>query len=179
MAYKLNGEIDSALHHFRLIRENTELYIDSQIQIAYILDALRRHDEAIVQMRKVLEIEPDHAEALNFIGYTYAEKGIRLDEALDLIQRALLIEPDSGAYIDSLGWVYFQQGLYDKALDTLKKAFSHRSDDSTIAEHLGDVYLKKEEYSLSLEMYQKALDLDHQDVDKIRKKMEEVKKLME
>ena len=247
MAYEKNGQSELALHHFRLIGEDTELYIGSQIHIAYILDELGRHDEAIeiinraietkrdeidlymilstvyeskkqiekardviieglkydenniellyrlgvlldklgdkdgsiAQMRKVLEIEPDHADSLNYIGYTYAEKGIHLDEALDMIQRALVIEPNSGYIIDSLGWVYYQQGLYDKALDSLKKAFSLISGDPTIAEHLGDVYLKKNEYGLSLEMYQKALALDHQHADKILKKIEEVKRLME
>jgi tetratricopeptide (TPR) repeat protein len=247
MAYEKNGQSELALHHFRLIGEDTELYIGSQIHIAYILDELGRHDEAIetvkraietkrdeidlymilsnvyesrkefekakdiiieglkydanniellyrlgvlldklgdkdgsiAQMKKVLEIEPNHADSLNYIGYTYAEKGIHLDEALDMIQRALVIEPNSGYIIDSLGWVYYQQGLYDKALDSLKKAFSLISGDPTIAEHLGDVYLKKNEYGLSLEMYQKALALDHQHVDKILKKIEEIKKLME
>ena len=158
-------------------------YDENNIELLYrlgvLLDKLGDKDGSIAQMRKVLEIEPDHADSLNYIGYTYAEKGIHLDEALDMIQRALVIEPNSGYIIDSLGWVYYQQGLYDKALDSLKKAFSLISGDPTIAEHLGDVYLKKNEYGLSLEMYQKALALDHQHADKILKKIEEVKRLME
>ncbi|MFC1533798.1 tetratricopeptide repeat protein [Thermodesulfobacteriota bacterium] len=144
-----------------------------------VLDKSGDKESSIKQMRRILEIDPNHADSLNYIGYTYAEKGIRLDEALDLIQKALKIKPNHGYIIDSLGWVYYQKGLYDKALDSLEKAFSLKPNDPTIAEHLGDVYLKKSNYKRSLEMYQKALDLKHQHSDEILKKIENVKKLLE
>ena len=59
-------------------------------------------------MEKVLEIDPNNAEALNFIGYSYADRGINLDEAEKMIVRALEIKPDNGYMMDSLGWVYFK-----------------------------------------------------------------------
>jgi len=133
----------------------------------------------IEQMKKVLELDPNNADTLNYIGYSYAEEGINLDEALDMIQKALKISPDSGYIIDSLGWVYYRKGQYDKALDSLEKAFSLKSDDPTIAEHLGDVYFKKNEYQRSIEMYEKALSLEHQEADKILEKIKEVQKFLE
>ncbi|MFC1868867.1 tetratricopeptide repeat protein [Thermodesulfobacteriota bacterium] len=148
-------------------------------RLGVVLDKAGDKEGSIAHMRRILEINPDHAESLNYIGYTYAEKGIRLNEAMELIQKALKIKPNSGYIIDSLGWAYFQKGLYDKALESLNKAFSLISDDPTIAEHLGDVYLKKSQYKRSLEMYQKALSLKHQFIDKIKEKIEEVKKFLE
>ena len=125
-----------------------------------------------------MAINPDHADALNYIGYTYAEQGIRLNEAMDLIERALKLKPNSGYIIDSLGWVYYQKGLYDEALDKLEKASSLTPNDPTITEHLGDVYFKKKKYQKSFEMYQKALSLNHPDKEKLQQKIEEVKKFL-
>ena len=153
--------------------------IELIFRLGVILDKLGDKENSIKQMRKILEIDPDHADSLNYIGYTYAEKGINLDEAMDLIQKALKVKPNSGYIIDSLGWVYYQKGLYDKALDSLQKAFSLISDDPTIAEHLGDVYFKLKQYQKSLDMYQKALTLEHQFAKKILEKIEKVKELME
>jgi tetratricopeptide (TPR) repeat protein len=158
-------------------------YNDKNVEMIFrlgiALDKSGDRESGIGQMKKVLEIDPNNADSLNYIGYSYAEEGINLDEAMDMIQRALTIKPDSGPIIDSLGWVYFKKGLYDKALDSLEKAFSIDSSDPTIAEHLGDVYLKKNEYQRSLEMYQKALSLKHQESDKILKKIKEVQRFLE
>lgn len=159
--------------------EYNEKNTDLLFQLGRVLDRSGDREGGIAQMRKVLEVDPNHADSLNYIGYTYAEEGIKLDEAMNLIKRALEINPDSGYIIDSLGWVYYRKGLYDEALDSLERAFSINSNDPTIAEHLGDVYLKKEEYQRSLEMYQKALSLKHQEADKILKKIEEVQKFLD
>jgi tetratricopeptide (TPR) repeat protein len=153
--------------------------IELIFRLGVVLDKSGDKDGSIGQMRRILEIDPDNADSLNYIGYTYAEKGINLDEAMELIQKALKIKPDSAFIIDSLGWVYYQKGLYDEALDSLEKAFSLLSNDPTIAEHLGDTYLKKSNYERSLEMYQKALTLEPQYMDNLLKKIEDVKKFIE
>jgi tetratricopeptide (TPR) repeat protein len=117
--------------------------IDLIYRLGTLLDRKENKDEAIAQMRRVLELDPDNADAMNYIGYTYAEQNVNLDEALILIQKAINIKPDNGYYIDSLGWVYYRQGQYDLALTSLEKAFSLiEGGDPTIAEHLGDVYMK-------------------------------------
>jgi tetratricopeptide (TPR) repeat protein len=148
-------------------------------RLGIALDKSGDRDGSLNAMKKVLEIDPNHADSLNYIGYSYAEEGVKLDEAMDMIQRALKIKPDSGFIIDSLGWVYYRKGLYDDALNSLQRAFSLNSNDPTIAEHLGDAYFKKNEYQQSLEMYQKALSLKHQDADKILEKIRQVQKILE
>ena len=129
-------------------------------------------------MRKILDINPNHAEALNYIGYTYAEQGIKLDEAMSLIKKAMKLEPKSGYIVDSLGWVYFQKGVYDKALSYLEKAAELIPNDPTITEHLGDVYLMKKEYKTAFELYKKALSLDHPDEKKIKEKITKVENIL-
>ena len=68
---------------------------------------------AIAYFERAVAADPRNANALNYLGYTYAEMGVKLDEAEALIRRALEIEPNDGFYVDSLGWVYYQRGDYE------------------------------------------------------------------
>ena len=106
------------------------------------LMVLSLQEKSIASMKKAIELNPQNAPALNYLGYTWAEMGIQLDEAETLIQRALKIEPNDGFYIDSLGWVYYQKGDYVKAVEQLERAVEITVDDPTIIEHLGDAYEK-------------------------------------
>jgi len=91
-------------------------------------------------MRSVLEREPDHAAAMNFIGYLLAERGKDLDEAERLVRRALELRPDTGSFLDSLGWILFQRGDYPRAVEVLEKAVAFEPEEPVILEHLGDAY---------------------------------------
>jgi Zn-dependent protease with chaperone function len=127
---------------------------------------------------KILELKPDHAEALNYVGYTYAEKGIHLDEAQDMIQKALRLKPDSGAITDSLGWVYFKKGKYDEALYYLEKAHSLLPGDPVVNEHLGDVMFIKKDYSKAIEIYKRTLNLGHPAKNKLREKISRIEEIL-
>lgn len=98
--------------------------------------------KAVEQMRAILERNANHAQALNYIGYTYAEKGIQLDEAEALLKRAVALEPSDGYILDSLGWVYYQKGDYARARELLTKARELANDDPIILEHLAETALK-------------------------------------
>ena len=87
-------------------------------------------------------MNPQNADALNHLGYTWAERGENIDEAEKLIRRALEMHPDNAAIIDSLAWVYYQRGDYKAAVRELEKATANGGRDPVIVEHLGDVYLK-------------------------------------
>ena len=89
-------------------------------------------------LRHLLTLKPDHAHALNALGYSLAERNIRLDEANELITRALALAPDDPFIMDSMGWVQFRQGKLAEALKTLEKAYALRADPE-IAAHLGEV----------------------------------------
>jgi tetratricopeptide (TPR) repeat protein len=115
-------------------------------------------DKAIAQMRQLLKINPDHAAALNFIGYSLTEKGKDLDEAERLVNRALELDPESGAFLDSLGWLYFRRGDYQRAVDTLERAAALDPDEPLIIEHLGDAYRRTAKNSQAASAYRRALD---------------------
>jgi tetratricopeptide (TPR) repeat protein len=95
---------------------------------------------ALATMQSILERSPDDAEAMNFVGYSWAEKGERLDEAEKLVRRAVELDPDNGSYLDSLGWVLFQRGDLPGAVSTLERAEALAGPEPTILEHLGDAY---------------------------------------
>ncbi|MBS1145427.1 MAG: pilus assembly protein TadD [Proteobacteria bacterium] len=89
-------------------------------------------------LKHLLTIKPDHAHALNALGYSWADRNIRLNEAHDLITRALTQTPDDPFILDSLGWVLFRQGKLADALKTLENAYKIKADPE-IAAHLGEV----------------------------------------
>ena len=149
-----------------------------------IFERQKKFDLAEEHFRNVLANNPKNAGALNYLGYMYADRGIRLDEALTLIKKALEIEPQNGAYLDSLGWAYFKQGNYELAEENLHKAISKISNDATLHEHLGDLYQKTGRLKLATAHWERALEewnksvateVDQADVASVQKKLESAK----
>lgn len=99
-----------------------------------------RPEAALAQMRAILAIAPDHAAAMNFIGYTLAERGERLDEAEALVRRALEIRPRSAGFLDSLGWIAHRRGEHERAVELLERAARLGGPDAIVLDHLGDAY---------------------------------------
>ncbi|MEL6359737.1 MAG: tetratricopeptide repeat protein [Pseudomonadota bacterium] len=95
---------------------------------------------AEADLKKAVELAPEEATTLNYLGYSWAERGLNLDEAFGLIEKAVSLQPNSGAITDSLGWAYYQLGNYDEAVVQLERAATLEPDDPTITDHLGDVY---------------------------------------
>ena len=101
-------------------------------------EKLNRMDDMERLLRKVIEIKPDHHHAYNALGYSLAERNMRLPEAKKLIQHALELSPGEPFITDSLGWVEFRLGNRDEALRLLRGAYKSRPDPE-IAAHLGEV----------------------------------------
>jgi len=129
----------------------------AHFQLGALYDEHKNKEKTIEHMKKAIELNPQNAAALNYLGYTWAEMGVRLEEAESLILRALKIEPNDGFYIDSLGWVYYQKGDYQRAVEQLERAVELARDDPTIIEHLGDAYEKTGKMERALERYREAL----------------------
>jgi tetratricopeptide (TPR) repeat protein len=130
-----------------------------QFRLGVLFDKLGKKPDSINRMKRVIQLNPRDAQALNYLGYTYAEMGVNLEEALGYIKRALEIRPDDGFFIDSLGWTYYQMKRYDEAIKQLERAAQLVGDDPTVLEHLGDAYLAKKEVKNALRAYKKALGL--------------------
>ncbi len=103
-------------------------------------ERMGRYESATATLIELIRIDPQHAPGLNFLGYMYAERGIKLDEAEALISLALSMEPENPYFRDSLGWVYYQRGEYDQAVVELERATGGRFEDAIIVEHLADAY---------------------------------------
>jgi Flp pilus assembly protein TadD len=109
-----------------------------------ILEKLGNTDEAIAQMEKILEAKPDHADALNFVGYTWTVQGVRLKDAEELLKRAIKLKPDNPFILDSYGWNQFMLGKNANALIYLEKAAGLKGDEESILQHLVEVYAKNQ-----------------------------------
>ena len=107
-------------------------------ETALTAERIGKPDLLETHLKRLLELKPDHAHALNALGYSLADRNQRLDEAHDLITRALNLNPDDAFIMDSMGWVLYRQGKLDEALQTLERAYSLKADPE-IAAHLGEV----------------------------------------
>jgi tetratricopeptide (TPR) repeat protein len=105
---------------------------------ALTAEKLERFDVLESNLRKLIEVRPDHAHAYNALGYSFAERNQRLPEARKLIERALELAPDDYFILDSLGWVLYREGDLKGAAEQLRRAYSGRPD-AEIGAHLGEV----------------------------------------
>jgi Flp pilus assembly protein TadD len=105
---------------------------------AMAAERLNRLDVLETSLRRLIQLKPDHAQAYNALGYTFADRNIRLDEAQALLDKALSLTPDDAFIIDSVGWLQFRLGDLEKALGYLQRAYAARPD-AEIAAHLGEV----------------------------------------
>jgi tetratricopeptide (TPR) repeat protein len=121
------------------IEQDPEL-ADAYFHLGVYFYELDRLDESEGALGEAIRLDPRHARALNFLGYSWVERKIRLDEALGMIERALEVDTWNGAYLDSLGWVYYQMGRYEEAREPLERAARELPTDATVLEHLGDLY---------------------------------------
>ncbi|HEX9111200.1 MAG TPA: tetratricopeptide repeat protein [Terriglobales bacterium] len=144
----------------------------------------KRYAEAEEQFKKVLASDPQHASALNYLGYMLADQNTKLEEALGYIKKAVELEPTNGAYLDSLGWAYFRLGKYELAEENLVKASQKINTDPTVHDHLGDLYQKTGRLKLAAINWERALnewnravaaEVDSTEVAQVQKKLDSAK----
>lgn len=111
-------------------------------------------------LKRAVETAPEEPTALNYLGYSWAERGENLEEAFKLIEKAVALRPTSGAIIDSLGWAYYQLGNYEEAVGHLEKAATLEPADPTITDHLGDVYWRLGRKTEARYQWRHALELE-------------------
>ncbi|HEB96438.1 MAG TPA: tetratricopeptide repeat protein [Sedimenticola thiotaurini] len=110
-------------------------------------------------LRKVIAMDPTNADALNALGYTFADQSRRFEEAQSLISRALKLKPDSPAILDSMGWLQYRMGNYEQALVFLQRAYG-LDRDSEIAAHLGEVLWMTGDRAGARRIWEQALKRD-------------------
>lgn len=118
---------------------------------------------AEADLERAVEIAPEEATTLNYLGYSWAERGVNLDKAFEMIEKAVSLQPDSGAIIDSLGWAHYQLGDFETAVGHLEQAASLEPGDPTVTEHLGDVYWRLGRRIEARYQWRRALELEPSD----------------
>lgn len=126
--------------HAVLVGANQRFPSDTDLlyEQAMMAEKLARTDEMERVLRQVIELKPDHHHAYNALGYSLAERNVRLPEARELIRKALEMAPGDPFITDSMGWVEFRLGNHSAALAHLQRAYASRPD-TEIAAHLGEV----------------------------------------
>lgn len=96
--------------------------------------------QAESDLKTALKYQPEDASVLNYLGYSWIDRGENLDEAKAMVMKAVALRPRDGYIVDSLGWAYYKLGEYDNAVAALERAVELRPADPTINDHLGDAY---------------------------------------
>jgi len=128
---------------------------------------------AEADMKKALQLYPDQPLVLNYLGYSWVDKGVHLDAGMDMIRKAVEQRPDDGYIVDSLGWAYFRTGNYDEAVKNLERAVELKPEDPTINDHLGDAYWRVGRTLEAHFQWSQAIDFkpDPEDLPKIEAKI--------
>ena len=96
--------------------------------------------KAEADFKKALELYPDQPLVLNYLGYSWVDKGLNLEEAFKMLRKAVELRPNDGYIVDSLGWAHYKLGQYSDATETLEKAIDLKPADPVLNDHLGDAY---------------------------------------
>jgi tetratricopeptide (TPR) repeat protein len=95
---------------------------------------------AEADLKRALELQPDQPLVLNYLGYSWIDRGENLDQGLKMVKRAVELRPNDGYIVDSLGWAYYRLGDFVNATQLLEKAIELLPEDPTVNDHLGDAY---------------------------------------
>ena len=140
----------------------------------FLYDQLGQTNEAIKQMKAVLELNTSHVDALNHLAFTYAELNKNLELAERMAIKALSFSPNDSYVLDTAGWVFFKRGKSKEALQYLERAYRNNTSEGVIAGHLAEVYYHLNMIDKSIVLYKKAIGLETDEHK--RKKLE--KKLL-
>jgi tetratricopeptide (TPR) repeat protein len=149
-----------------------------RFQLGAVFEHQKRYADAERVFRQVIADDPQHADALNYLGYMLAERGERLEESVQYVQRALELDPGNAAYLDSLGWAYYKLNRLDLADAPLREAGARMRSSSVVQSHLGDLLFKRGQYGDAIGAWQRALEGDGEAITRseIQKKIDEARR---
>jgi len=145
--------------------------IDFRFNLGAAYERLGEFDDAETEFKWIIENQPDHALALNYLGYMYADRGINLEKAMKMIQKAISLDPENGAFLDSYAWVLYKMGRYDEALVQMDKALEYDTSDAVLYDHKGDILAALNDNDSAQASWKKALEIDPDNED-IRTKLD-------
>jgi len=165
----------NAAEVFALARDTNALTDEFYFEFGATCERNGDYAQAEKCFEKCLQLSPDFAEALNYLGYMWAEHGEKLDRARQLIERALKADPKNAAYLDSMGWVLFRLHQTKQALDYILEAIRLSEEpDPALYDHLGDIFAALGQKDKAIEAWNKSLSLEPN--DEVRKKIQSTTK---
>ncbi|MBA92683.1 MAG: hypothetical protein CMJ43_18575 [Phyllobacteriaceae bacterium] len=169
-------DIDGAVETLEKAKKRFPDHEKIRYYLGSLYDRQGETKKSIQEMEAILETNPKHADALNYIAYTWTVQGTHLEKAEEYIRRAMKIRPKNGYIVDSLGWNLFVRGKVKEAIPYLEKAANLKPNEATILDHLADAYLKANLQNKALVQYRKAFEVaqDEKLKDKIQKKIRTV-----
>tara|TARA_B110000908_G_scaffold14186_1_gene16280 strand:+ start:2651 stop:4300 length:1650 start_codon:yes stop_codon:yes gene_type:complete len=153
------GDTDAALASYQAALQLYPNHIHLLYNYALLAQSSHQFDTTELMLQRIIKLEPDHTNALNALGYAYADRGVKLAEAEVLIRKALAHEPNNAAIIDSLGWVSYRLGHLRQSLTLLTKAYDIMPA-AEIAAHLGAVKWALGDTKGAFETWNLALSLE-------------------
>ncbi|MCX7941148.1 MAG: tetratricopeptide repeat protein [Endomicrobia bacterium] len=156
--YIENKDYKSAVSILHELEKSTTVVFRTNFYLAFCYDQLGNFEKTEYYLRQAIKQNPNDHEALNYLGYLYADKNLNLDEAEQLITKALSLEPTNYAYIDSLAWVYYRKQMYEKAEELFEKIKD--CNDHIVYEHIGDTKYMLGKFEEALYFYTKSLTLN-------------------
>jgi tetratricopeptide (TPR) repeat protein len=163
---------DEAISYLKLADAKFPKNSQTNYFLGTLFDRKNDKENMLSHMNKVIEIDSDHIQALNYVAYSLAEMKKDLPRAEELALKAVQLDKSDAFIKDTLGWVYYQKGEFEKAVQILEKAHKELPDVGIIADHLGDAYLKLKKNNKAMQTFQKAFDLEN---DSAKKKLIENK----
>jgi len=127
------------------------------------LERSAQWNRAEVDLQRALELKPDQPLVLNYLGYSWIDRGQNLERGLQMIQKAVELRPEDGYIVDSLGWAHYRLGDYSSAVQYLEKAIELVPEDPTINDHLGDAYWQSGRPVEARYQWKRALQFGPQD----------------
>ncbi|UQZ88481.1 hypothetical protein C4J81_04385 [Deltaproteobacteria bacterium Smac51] len=146
-----------------------------QFRLGIIEDKMGNKNASIAAMKAAVDLNPRHAEALNYLAYTWAERKENLPQALSLAERADALKPNNGYIIDTIAWIHFMLGNDHKALMYLEQAVVLSEGDPVVMEHLGDVLSKLGRPEEALDAYLKAREGGAQNQEELNEKIDKLR----
>lgn len=167
--------VDSAIETLRLAEKKFPQNPQVHYYLGTLYDKSQKKNEMVAAMNRVIQLDSEHVQALNYLAYSYAEMGQNLNIAETYALKAHQLDKNDPFIKDTLGWIYYQKGEYRKAVDYLEKAHKEMPEVGIIAEHLGDAYLKLRQNERAHELFEKAIGLetDLEKKEKIKDKISE------
>jgi tetratricopeptide (TPR) repeat protein len=177
IAYNRLKDYRNALTHMvtaEIIANATEtnrLNLMLYFQMGATYERNQDYAQAEKYFRKCLELNPNDAETLNYLGYMWVERGEKLEEARSMIEKAVKAEPKNPAYLDSLAWALYKLHHADEAMPLMLQAIElNKEPDATLLDHLGDIYSARQQMDKAREAWKKSLAIEPNEV--VKKKLE-------